>query len=305
MNTGDLSNYRSIDQSNANSADIWIRSKLEQIAINVNQSFKNYRFDQVTQYLYGFVWDDFCNWYLEIAKIQLADKSQTDEQLAITKLTLLDTLDNSLRLLHPIMPFITEALWNEAFSHTAEIGTSIVKKSYPDGSSEKINTLALSKIKWVQDVVSATRTIRGEMNIEPRQRIPVMLQDDSEMTRTYMMEFHNIIVELGRMKDFQHISSATQTPECATVLVGKMKICIPLDSSINYDVEVSRLKREIRKLTDDLNRSTNKLENKNFIEKAPTDVVNKEKERAHDLAASLEQLKQQSARIENRGRQKN
>ena len=84
-----------------------------------------------------------------------------------------------------------------------------------------------------------------------------------------------------------------------------MKICIPLDSSINYDVEVSRLKREIRKLTDDLNRSTNKLENKNFIEKAPTDVVNKEKERAHDLAASLEQLKQQSARIENRGRQKN
>ena len=297
INTRDLTNYETIHQSNGNSVDIWIKSKLEQIAIDVNQSFEKYRFDHVAQYLYSFVWDDFCNWYLEIAKIQLADKSQTEEQLAITKLTLLETLDSCLRLLHPIMPFITEALWNEVFSNTEEISTSIVTQSYPKGDPENMNTLALSKIKWVQDVISAIRTVRSEMKIEPRQRISVMLQDNSETTHKYMMEFQNILIELGRMKDLKHISSDIQTTECATILVEKMKICIPLDSAINYGIELSRLEREIQKLTNDLNRSTNKLENENFIKKAPTEIVNKEKERARDLADSLEQLKQQSARI--------
>ena len=287
------------DNLNTGSTSEWIRSKFQLMAIDVNQSFVNYRFDQVTQSLYGFIWGDFCNWYLEIAKIQLADLSRTTEEHLETKLMLLEILNGSLRLLHPLMPFITEALWRETLLQTGRSPTSIMKQPYPNGDLNRINERAVSEISWVQDIISGIRTIRGEMNIEPRRRIPVLLQGGDEQTAQYANHFKSLLIELGRLEDIEQISTDVQPPESATILVGKMKICVPLGSTIDRGTELARLKREISRLNKELKRSTAKLGNRDFVSKAPAAVVKKEEERVKSVRHSIGELKKQQNRVAN------
>ena len=215
------------------------------VAIEVNQSFDEYRFDQVAQSLYAFVWDEFCNWYLEIAKIELADTSIPRQQHLGIRQTLLAILDGSLRLLHPLMPFITEALWQEISSRTGQPKVSIMTQPYPSGDLERINQRALSEITWIQDVVSGLRNIRGEMNIDPNRRIPVLLQGGDPTAQAYLERFHHLLIELAHLESLEEIAADSQPPESATVLVGSMKVLVPLGSIIERGTELKRLEREI------------------------------------------------------------
>ena len=298
MNTTSLSDPHP-DQFEFSSADEWISSKFQLVAIDVNRSFNTYRFDQVAQSLYGFIWGDFCNWYLEIAKIQLADKSKTTAQHIGTQITLLEILDGSLRLLHPLMPFITEALWKETFSQTEQLSASILKHKYPKGELTKVNKRALSEIGWVQEVISSVRTMRGEMHIEPNRRITVLLQSEDNQVKQYVKQFASLLITMGRLDSLEQLSNNIQPPEeCATTLVGKMKIYVPLGSTIDREIELERLTREIGKLTRELVRSNAKLQNKNFIAKAPEEVVKKQEERVKNMEHSIEELRKQQARVE-------
>ena len=296
MNTDGITHLAG-DQKESSPADEWIISRFQLIALEVNQSFTDYRFDQVAQSLYSFVWGEFCNWYLEIAKIQLADASRTDRQHLTTQLTLLEILDGSLRLLHPLIPFITEAIWREILSRTGKTVIYLVQQPYPKGDIARVNKKAVNEILWVQDVISQLRTMRGEMNIEPHHRFPVLLQGGDALSRAYVKRFQPLLIELGRLERLEQIADDADPPESATVLVGTMKFLVPLGSIIDRDTELKRLKREIAKLDQDLERSEKKLENKSFITKAPPSVVEKEKKRVESIKHSIAALEKQHYRV--------
>jgi valyl-tRNA synthetase len=279
-------------------ADKWINSRFQLVAMETNQSFDEYRFDQVAQSLYTFVWDEFCSWYLEIAKIELANASVPSEQHIGMRLTLLDILDGSLRLLHPLMPFITEALWQKISSSTHQPGESIMTQPYPLGNPEQVNQAALSEIAWVQEVVSGLRNIRGEMNIDPHRRLSVLLQGGDTTAQANLKQFHHLLVELARLDSLEEIAVDNQPPESATVLVGQMKILVPLGSIIDRTAELKRLDRDLKKLRNDLDRSEKKLDNKNFIAKAPSDIVEKEQSRVESIRHSIIELEKQQQRVE-------
>jgi valyl-tRNA synthetase len=286
------------DQWETGTADDWITSRFQLVAMEVNQSFDGYRFDQVAQTLYGFIWDEFCSWYLEIAKIELASTSVSIPQRLGIRLTLLTILDGLLRLLHPLMPFITEALWQEISPRTGQPKVSIMTQLYPSGDPEKVNQTALSEITWIQNVVSGLRNIRGEMNIDPNHRIPVLVQGGDVMAQACLKRFRHLLIELARLESLKEITADTQPPESATVLVGPMKILVPLGSIIDRGTELKRLEREIKKLRNDLERSETKLKNKNFISKAPPDIVEKEQGRVETIRRSISELEKQRQRVE-------
>ena len=297
INTDGISRSTS-DHWKAGAADEWITSRFQLVAIEVNQSFDEYRFDQVAQSLYAFVWDEFCNWYLEIAKIELADTSIPSQQHLGIRQTLLAILDGSLRLLHPLMPFITEALWQEISSRSGQPKISIMTQPYPSGDLERINQRALSEITWIQDVVSGLRNIRGEMNIDPHRRIPALLQGGDPTAQIYLERFHHLLIELARLESLEEIAADSQPPESATVLVGSMKVLVPLGSIIERGTELKRLEREIKKLRKDLERSEKKLKNSGFIAKAPPDIVEKEQSRVESIRHSITELDKQRQRVE-------
>ena len=286
------------DYWEAGVADNWITSRFQLVAMEVNQSFDEYRFDQAAQALYTFVWNEFCSWYLEIAKIELANTSISSSQLLGTQLTLLAILDQSLRLLHPLMPFITEALWQEVSSRTGEPRVSIMTQPYPLGDPGQVNQTALSEITWIQDVVSGLRNIRGEMNIDPNRRIPALLQGGDATVQTYVERFHYLLIEIARLESLELIPADSRPPESATVLVGPMKVLVPLGSIIDRNTELKRLAREIKKLRNDLERSEKKLKNNNFIAKAPSHVVEKEQNRVESICLSITELEKQRQRVE-------
>ena len=174
-----------------------------------------------------------------------------------------------------------------------------MNQEYPKGKLKKVNKRALSEISWVQEVISSIRTMRGEMHIEPNRRIPVLLQSEDKEARQYAKQFASLLVKLGRLDRLEQIANNIQPPEeCATALVGKVKLYVPLGSTIDRAVELERLTREISKLTQELDRSNAKLENKSFVVKAPETVVRKQQERVKNIGHSIEELKKQKARVE-------
>ena len=169
---------------------------------------------------------------------------------------------------------------------------------YPSGDPGRVNQTALSEITWIQDVVSGLRNIRGEMNIDPHRRIPALLQGGDATTQTYLERFHHLLIELARLESLEEIAADSLPPESATVLVGPMKVLVPLGSIIDRSAELKRLKREIKKLRNNLERSEEKLRNNSFITKAPPDIVEKEQSRVERIHHSITELEKQRQRVE-------
>ncbi len=278
-------------------AERWITSRLQQVASSVENAMAAYRFDQAVQALHTFTWDEYCSWYLEIAKIQLADTALTEDRKAGVRQTLVNTLDAALRLIHPIMPYITETLWQQLRSRTTATGQSIMQQPYPQCDQSLIDSEALADLEWIQTVVGGLRNIRGEMNIEPHKALPAMLQGGSDHDCRRADQFRTLLAALARLQSLTYISDTEQTEQSATALVGDMKILVPLGSVIDREAELKRLHREIEKLTADLERSQTKLSNPDFLDRAPEAVVTKEQDRADQLVRDLEELNTQQARI--------
>jgi valyl-tRNA synthetase len=274
-------------------ADRWIISRLQHI--------KNYRFDLYAQELYAFVWEDYCDWYLELSKPVLFNEETPETALRGTRRTLVRVLETILRLNHPIMPFITEELWQKvaplAGHDMSSAGDTIMNQPFPQADDNKVDDIAEQELDWVKTFISGVRKIRSEMDIAPGKALPVLLQNASQQDRDIFTSNQAFINSLAKLESTEWLAADSKAPESATALVGEMQILIPLAGLIDKQAELARLEKEIAKLTVNLDKGHAKLQNSGFVDKAPAAVVEKERQRVEEMARARQQLEQQAEKI--------
>jgi valyl-tRNA synthetase len=313
MNTEDHVNTDLSTQScQTTQVDRWITARLNQVIAATTQAIENYRFDLAAQAIYEFTWNEYCDWYLELAKISLQSENIALQQG--TRLTLLTVLETLLRLTHPLMPFITEEIWQRVAPLTGIIARdgvyaaslpgagaaqaeTIMLQPYPVADESLIDTAAITEINWVMSFILGVRRIRGEMNIAPGKPLPVFLQNGSAFDQSWVTDYQMYLLKLGRLESIKWLSSDEAPPESAIALIGDMKILIPMAGLIDRDAELARLEKEIQKIKNELPRIEGKLNNPAFVDKAPPEVIEKEKIKLADLHSSLDNLEQQKTKI--------
>jgi valyl-tRNA synthetase len=275
--------------------DRWIVSRLNQVTAITSNAIDNYRFDLAAQAIYEFTWNEYCDWYLELAKISLHSEDAAI-QLG-TRKTLLTVLESILRLAHPIMPFITEEIWQRVSPLAGIQAESIMLQAYPVVNESNIDNNSIAEINWVMNFILGVRRIRGEMNIPPSKPLPVLLHNGSTIDQNYLTNNFVYLQRLGRLESITWLSNDETTPESAIALIGELKILIPIAGLIDKDAELIRLEKEIQKIKNDLPRIEGKLNNPTFIDKAPSNVIDKEKAKLADLVSNLHNLEQQQIKI--------
>jgi valyl-tRNA synthetase len=271
-------------------ADRWIRARLQGVIAEVTAAIESYRFDLAAQALYEFTWNQYCDWYLELSKPVLQDPAAGELILRGTRRTLLEVLETLLRLAHPILPFITEEIWQRVAPLVGRGAETIMLGPYPTTAPELLDPEANDEIEWVQQVVLGVRRIRGEMDIEPSRPLAVILEGGSELDRRRSERHRIYLTQLCRLSTMSWLAPGEPSPESATALVGELRILIPLAGLIDKAAELARLRREIDRLRRDLDRSEEKLANPSFVERAPGAVVEKERRRATELRAAIDKL---------------
>ena len=280
-----------------NSADQWIISRLQLNTESIRKSIETYRFDHAAQAIYEFTWNEYCDWYVELSKPVLNNEASTEAQLRGTRHTLIYVLESLLRLAHPIMPFITEEIWQRVAGLANTTGDTIMLQSFPEKDSDKINQPAIDEIQWIMEFILGIRKIRSGMNIKPGKPLPVLIQNASSEDE------QRLTTTLAYLKSLARVESITvlkdeQAPESATALVGEMKVLIPMAGLIDVEEEKTRLKKEIDKAEKESARLSGKLSNENFTSRAPADVVEKEQTKLNEINNTLQSLKEQYKRIE-------
>lgn len=279
--------------------DRWILSRLQQTIIDMENALKNYRFDLFAQAIYEFTWNEFCDWYLELSKPILTSTDNSEEQRSTTRHTLLTVLETILRLLHPVMPFITEEIWQRVAPLLHIAGTTIMLQPFPRYQVHLNDPEAEKELEWVKNVVIAIRTVRSEMNIAPSKPISIIYNKGTTTDRHYSENNAKLIESLARLDNARWLFSNETPPESAMTLVGELEILIPMAGLIDKKEESDRLNREIAKLSKEAQRIETKLQNVNFVDRAPQDVVTKERDKLEELKTSLNKLETQLEKIVN------
>ncbi len=276
-----------------NTIDRWILSLLAQTVCSVNQAFADYRFDMAARAMYDFIWNEYCDWYLELSKIALRathkDASAKEGLVvseAATRHTLLFVLEHVLRLIHPIMPFISESIWQRVAPCIGVTGHTIMHQPYPQPGELTVDAMSLRHIDWVKAFVLGIRAIRGSMDIPPSRRIPVLIENASADDRANLERFRSALMALARLERIDELSDGTPAPAAATALLGQFKLLVPLADVINKADEIERLTKKLASLERNLQRSTLKLNDPNFVNRAPPAVVAKERQRALEMIAT-------------------
>jgi len=299
MNTEDQDcGQENNDEVELNAADRWIISRLQQVESTAAKSIKVYRLDRMSQALYGFTWDEYCSWYLELSKVVLNDPDASPESLRGTRRTLVRVLEALLRLLHPLIPFITEEIWQRVAPLASKKGETIMLQPYPVADEDKIDESAIAETEWLQSVITGIRNIRGEMNIAPGKPLPVFFQGLSQQDTDWLAANDSKLKTLARIESLTCLASDEAAPDAATALVGDMKVLVPFGAFIDKDEEITRLQKEMEKIEKDLARSTGKLSNVSFVDKAPAAVVEKERARVTEMEQALASLGEQLKKIE-------
>ncbi|MEX1057424.1 MAG: valine--tRNA ligase, partial [Natronospirillum sp.] len=278
-------------------ADRWIASRLQRTEAEINKHFQHYRFDLASQALYDFVWHEYCDWYLELSKPVFWDETATAEQLRGTRRTLIGVLEAILRLAHPIMPFISEEIWQSIRDLAGKTGDTIMLEPFPQADDSRLDTLAEADIEWVKGVIVGIRNIRGEMNIPPSKAIPVLLQNGSEEDQRRLDDNRTFLQKLAKLDSLTWLSVGEVAPLSATQLVGELRVLVPMADLIDVKAELARLDKELSKVDGELKRINGKLSNEKFTAKAPAEVVAKEQEKADGLQRTAAQLNEQREKI--------
>jgi valyl-tRNA synthetase len=266
----------------------------------------------MAQAIYEFTWNEFCDWYLELSKPVLTDPASSEAAQRGARRTLVQVLETLLRLLHPLIPFITEEIWQRVAPLAGKIppspplakagaeggGISIMRQPYPEIDKTLVDNSAVADIEWLQQFLLGVRRIRAEMNIAPGKPLPVLLQHGSDDDRERLERHRRALTTLGRLESIAWLGEEESAPEAATALVGGMKILIPMSGLIDKTAESARLTREIAKLRQEAERSEAKLGNANFIGRAPAEVVEKERARVMELQIAVTKLEEQLTRIQ-------
>ncbi|GMR09153.1 MAG: valine--tRNA ligase [Gammaproteobacteria bacterium] len=278
-------------------ADRWILSRLQQVTEQVRDGFAHYRFDLASQAIYDFTWNEYCDWYLELSKPVLNNDASSEAQLRGTRHTLVQVLDSLLRLAHPFMPFITEEIWQKTKPLTGKQGDTIMLQSYPEADASLLDEQAINDMGWIMEFVLGIRKIRGEMDIPPGKPLPVLLQHWSGDEKSLAMANEQFLTVLARLESITWLGPNENSPEAATALSGNTTILIPLAGLIDVDAERQRLGKEIEKKQKDCQRTEGKLNNPNFVDKAPAAVVDKERKKLQEMQAAIKTLQEQLARL--------
>lgn len=281
-----------------NVIDQWIISRLQKTEADVAEHIAAYRFDLASTALYEFIWNEYCDWYLELAKPILTGSSSKDEQQA-TRVTLVRVLEAILRLAHPFMPYITEELWQQVAPRANKSGPTISLQPYPVADPAKIDEQATADIEWVKQVIMGVRRIRSEMNINPGKKLPLLISQASKEDLARLKAHQSLLIFVARLEGIDTLTPDDPEPESAVALVDKLKLLIPMAGLIDKDAELARLTKQIDKLTTEVGRLSGKLSNKGFTDKAPAAVVAIEQQKLDDARSALENLQAQKIKIEN------
>lgn len=281
-------------------ADRWIISRLQEAQKAVIEGFNTYRLDLASQALYDFIWKDYCDWYLELTKPVLWNESESDEVRKTqkgTRRTLVRVLEAVLRLAHPLMPFITEEIWQRVKPLAGVEGETLMLANYPSPDNSKIDVKAVKDIEWVKNVILGLRNIRGEMNISPSKQLNIFMNNGSEEDYRCLNENKQFLSKLASLESIKVLSESEEAPLSATTLVGELEILVPMAGLIDKDAELARLDKEIEKMQKETGRLKGKLSNANFVDKAPQDVVEKERSRLIETESSLTKITEQRQKI--------
>jgi valyl-tRNA synthetase len=281
-----------------NAVDRWITSRFNETVAEVETAFKDYRFDLATQAAYSFVWHEYCDWYLELSKVVLTSNTASVEAKRGTRRTLVRTLEAALRLLHPLMPFITEEIRARVAPLAGVAGTTIMRQRFPKPDTSSIDVAATDEMRWVMAVITAVRSIRSARDIAPSKTLPVLLADGSARERGWMTASEPYFKFLARTETVTWLEAGASAPESAMELVGAMKVLVPLGAFINKTEELARLKKEIDKTEKEIAKASGKLANADFVARAPAAVVEQEKQRVADFRTALAKLNAQRTQVE-------
>ena len=287
----------------ATEAERWILTRLRQTLSEVEQHFVSYRFDHLAQALYEFVWNEFCDWFLELSKPALSGNDA--DAAASTRRTLLVVLESVLRALHPVIPFITEEIWQElpatakraAASASESSKALILECSYPRADDYVGDDAATAEVEWFKNVLSGIRRIRSEMNISPAKIIPLLLADGDASDRSRIAKFAAQISFLARVEAPQWIDSGADEPAAAAAVVGTLRVMIPLAGLIDLGAEKTRMAKEISRIETEIKKCEGKLNNANFVANAPAEVVQQERQRITDWTQQIDALREQAQKL--------
>ncbi len=281
--------YDSIENEHLSLADRWILSRLHRVTDTVSDTLDGYRFNDAAGALYKFVWHEFCDWYLEFVKPTLYGSEGKNQQEA-TLSVLWRVLRNTLILLHPFTPFVTEEIWQRLPGTHGSIMESAFPSAARDTAGPHRDMDAETKMDLITGIISGVRNVRGEMNISPSSSLVVSVQSQKESTRETIKQYQDMIINLARLKSFSVENIGERPRSAATAIMDDATIFVSLEGLIDFKKEIKRLEKEINKLTKDLAVVSKKLENDNFLSKAPVDVVKKVKEKHEALTAKHEKL---------------
>ena len=282
-------------------ADRWIIGQFEQTVKTVHEAFDTFRFDLASQALYEFTWNQFCDWYLELTKPVLFKGNEAQQRG--TRHTLVNVLEGLLRLMHPIMPFITETIWQRVQPLSVykiegtNIDNSIMVQAFPQFDESNCDQQAIDDLEWVKQFILAIRNIRGEMDIAPSKSLPVLLKNVNENDQRRLTENEQFLSSLAKLESIEVLRGDEQGPASASAVVGDLSILIPMAGLIDKEAELARLDKAIEKLEKDAAKTRGKLGNENFVGKAPAAVIDKEKAKLREAESALAKMLEQKAQI--------
>ncbi|MBS7325697.1 MAG: valine--tRNA ligase, partial [Thiopseudomonas sp.] len=278
-------------------ADRWIISQLQRTEQEVARQLDQFRFDLAATALYEFIWNQYCDWYLELSKPVLWDENAPQARTRGTRRTLVRVLEAALRLAHPFMPFITEEIWQRIAPLAGKKGSTIMLQPFPASEGDKLDAEAEGDIEWLKNVMLAVRNIRAEMNIGPGKAIPLYLANSSAEDRRRLQVNEVTLSKLAKLESISTLGAGQAAPMSATALVGDMQVLVPMAGLIDTAAELARLDKEIVRLQGEIKRVAGKLGNEGFVAKAPADVIEKERAKQAEYEQALAQLSEQREKM--------
>ena len=296
MNTEEHDTGRDGGEMVLSMADRWIWAKFQQTLVEFEKALEDYRFDIAAQTVYEFTWNQFCDWYLELTKPVLNNDASTEAEKRGTRHTLINVLESLLRLLHPLMPFITDTIWQRVVQLSAlkvEEGASIMVQAFPEVDAAKQDDKVLADIEWVKKFIVGIRNIRGEMDISPNKPLNALLKNVSDEDARRLDAAKAFLDKLSKLETVTILKDGEEAPASATALVGEMEILIPMAGLIDKDAELARITKAMEKIEKDVSRTRGKLGNEKFVSNAPEAVIEKERAKLEEGEKALAKLKEQ------------